>query len=517
MNMPRQHLHTDLAIEPSEHDAEDNPSPLNEKNSSVALTRQSHYLLGLLGQRYVQYYPVLASLTGSIKAALMLGHTLYWTRTWLAEHPERDGWFWKKAHEWKEATGLTVDEQRSARAVLTGMRLLQEKKKGMPATLYFRVDLHELGKRLSERHSASFSHWQWDSTTMIRSLLGRPVVFYKPLADVAGSVTAGLYLSHLLAAQRTALLRREINPRGYFHHEIQRAQSGLVIGPKALRNARIRLRAINVLTETWTHGLQPKLLSYVHLDMLSELLKASIGHSSNKPLMQVIDSQRMADSAIPVSGKGQPWNGGTVHSRVAHSPKQGLPKAQIKFQEKGNSNKGVNTIQNELLQQPPEMVSTVISTGKLSSGSSGESNGIKASVAEGKEMILPSGITELERRAALKIVAPVQEDLRQIVLDEWAGQLANPNKKIVNSIGYLRSIVASAKADSFVPTVALVIAESRAKQEAIKAQHKAFEQRLNATLRASGDEPSSSGNRETELAAIRKIVGARSKCSSNGV
>ena len=132
-------------------------------------------------------------------------------------------------------------------------------------------------------------------------------------------------------------------------------------------------------------------------------------------------------------------------------------------------------------------------------------------------MIFPSGITELERRAALKIVAPVQEDLRQLVLDEWAGQLANPNKKIVNSIGYLRSIVASAKADSFVPTVALVIAESRARQEAIKAQHKAFEQRFNATLRASGDEPSSSGNRETELAAIRKIVGARTKCSSNGV
>lgn len=516
MNMPQPHA--DPAIYQLAHEAEDSPSeaPLDTKSSSVALTRQSHYLLGLLGQRYVQYYPVLASLTGSIKAALMLGHALYWSRTWLAEHPERDGWFWKIAPEWNEATGLTVDEQKSARAVLTGMRLLQEKKKGMPATLYFRVDLHELGKRLSERHSDSFSHWHWDST-VIRSLLGRPVVFYKPLADVAGSVTAGLYLSHLLAAQRTALIRREINPRGYFHHEIQRAQSGLVIGPKALRNARTRLRAINVLTETWTHGLQPKLLSCVHLDMLSELLKVGIGQSSNKPHAQVIDSQRMADTAIPVSGKGQPLNGGIVHSRVALSPKQGLPKARIKFQEKGNSIKGVNTIQNELLQQPPEMDSTAITAGKPSSGSGGNSTGIKASVTEGKEMILPPGITELERRAAIKMMEPVREDLKQLVLDEWAGQLANPNKKIINSIGYLRSIVASAKADTFVPTVALVIAESRARQGAIKAQHQALEQRLNASLHASSDDPSSSGNRERELAAMRKIVGARSKSSSNGV
>ena len=408
-----------------------------------------------------------------------------------------------------------MDEQKSARSVLTGMRLLEEKKKGMPAMLYFRVDLQALGKLLSERTSASFSHWRWDNT-MIRSLLGRPVVFYKPLADVAGSVTAGLYLSHLLAAQRTAILRREVNSRGYFHHEIQRAQSGLAIGPKALRNARSRLRAINVLSETWTSGLQPKLMSCVHLDMLSELLQIRIGHTSNKLHAQVIDSKRMADSAIPVSGKGQPLNGGIVHSRVALSPKQGLPFSRIQFQEKGNSIKGVNTIQNELQQQPPEIASTVSRTGMLSGGSGGDANGIKANAAEKKEMILPPGITELERRAALKMMEPVQEDLKQLVLDEWAGQLANPNKKIVNSIGYLRSIIASAKSSTFVPTVALAIAESRARQEAIKAQHKALEQRLNASLHASCDEPPLSGNRERELAAIRKIVGARPKCYSNG-
>ena len=302
MSMPQLHTTTAPAISEPQDYAEDSRSeaPLDSKSSPVVFTKQSHYLLSLLGQRYVQYYPALSNLTGSIKAALMLGHALYWTRTWLADHPERDGWFWKKALEWKEATGLSADEQKSARSILTGMRLLEEKKKGMPSKLFFRVDLQELGQQLSERNSVSFTNWHWDNT-VIRLLLGRPVVFYKPLADVAGSVTAGLYLSHLLAAQRTALLRREVNSRGYFHHEIQRTQSYLVLGPKALRNARSRLRAINVLTETWTNGLQPKLLSCLHLERLSELLRGSIYHSPNKSHGQVVDLKEMADSATPVS------------------------------------------------------------------------------------------------------------------------------------------------------------------------------------------------------------------------
>ena len=98
--------HKPLTVEPKEA-----PSQLDVLGQEHARARAA-----LMEHGFVQFYPLLASLVGSNpKAALMLGHALYWTRTYLVKKPERDGWFYKTASEWREATGLTQREQESAR------------------------------------------------------------------------------------------------------------------------------------------------------------------------------------------------------------------------------------------------------------------------------------------------------------------------------------------------------------------------------------------------------------------
>ncbi|MBK6744845.1 MAG: hypothetical protein IPG66_18570 [Hydrogenophilales bacterium] len=84
-------------------------------------------------------------LTGRVTAGLMLSQALYWTRI-LADQPARQGWFWKTRDDWRNETGLSRREQDSARRTLKGLGLWQERLVGMPARVWYRVDLDALGK-----------------------------------------------------------------------------------------------------------------------------------------------------------------------------------------------------------------------------------------------------------------------------------------------------------------------------------------------------------------------------------
>src|SRR5207245_8741408 len=151
----------------------------------------------LLQRGYIQFHPVLAGLVGGFKPALMLGHALYWTRHWLQRHPEREGWFWKTATEWRDATALTPREQESARHELRATGMWHERRAGAPARLHFRVDLPCLSERLAALPSQAPSPAsRWDRLT---TQLGLPVLYFRPLADLAGGPAAGLVLSHLIS------------------------------------------------------------------------------------------------------------------------------------------------------------------------------------------------------------------------------------------------------------------------------------------------------------------------------
>ncbi len=97
-------------------------------------------LLG--GGRTIAYKTDLAHLCGSVTAGLLLSQLWYYTNQ--ATVKERDGWFWKTAEELKAETGMGRYELEKARKTLKGMGLLQEELRGVPATIWYRLDKERL-------------------------------------------------------------------------------------------------------------------------------------------------------------------------------------------------------------------------------------------------------------------------------------------------------------------------------------------------------------------------------------
>ncbi len=116
-------------------------------------------LLRELLDRPISFHRILAKVSGGATVGLFLSHAFYWSRR--TDNPE--GWFWKTQEEWEEETSLTRREQETARARLKALGILQEKRAGVPAKLYFRLDLDRLfsllqgvtDKNVRKRHTES--------------------------------------------------------------------------------------------------------------------------------------------------------------------------------------------------------------------------------------------------------------------------------------------------------------------------------------------------------------------------
>ena len=106
-------------------------------------------IIALLEDRPIAYHPLLAKVLGGVKQAVFVSQLLYWT----GKGKRADGFIWKKQEEWTDETGLSANEQRTARKHLVKSGVLQEKLKGIPARLYYRIDTDALQARLTEYHN----------------------------------------------------------------------------------------------------------------------------------------------------------------------------------------------------------------------------------------------------------------------------------------------------------------------------------------------------------------------------
>ncbi|MFN7510501.1 MAG: hypothetical protein ACK5TS_12550, partial [Betaproteobacteria bacterium] len=97
----------------------------------------------LLG-RHIAFHRRLVDLTSSVKAALLLSQSVYWTRHG-RDIARAGGWFHKTTEQWEMETGLSAKEQATAREVLRGLALLDDQRMGIPARLHFRLNVDELG------------------------------------------------------------------------------------------------------------------------------------------------------------------------------------------------------------------------------------------------------------------------------------------------------------------------------------------------------------------------------------
>ncbi len=96
--------------------------------------------------RPIAFHRPFVTITGSVNAALMLSQGMYWS----SRTSDKDGWFYKTSSEWQEETGMTRREQDTARKYLKNTGFWEEDLRGIPATMYYRIDYEKLMGSMSK-------------------------------------------------------------------------------------------------------------------------------------------------------------------------------------------------------------------------------------------------------------------------------------------------------------------------------------------------------------------------------
>lgn len=99
--------------------------------------------------RPIAYYPKLAKPLGSVNAAILFGHFFYWH-----DKTENPLGVYRTAEEIEDETGLSVQEQRTARSKLKERGVLIETEKRIEHRIYYKLDLNAFDD-LMLQHSGS--------------------------------------------------------------------------------------------------------------------------------------------------------------------------------------------------------------------------------------------------------------------------------------------------------------------------------------------------------------------------
>jgi hypothetical protein len=94
----------------------------------------------------VAYHRVFARVGGGATAGLFLSQCRYWT----LKATDLSGWWMKTQAEWENEIGLTRREQETARRQLRALGILEERKTGVPARSYFRLNLDRLAQLIEQ-------------------------------------------------------------------------------------------------------------------------------------------------------------------------------------------------------------------------------------------------------------------------------------------------------------------------------------------------------------------------------
>ena len=105
-------------------------------------------LQSILGSKPVSFYAVFAKAIGNVSSAVMLSQALFWQELakYKRDFVEIDGkkFFQKTAAEWYDETGLTVEQQKTARKHLNYCGIMVEEITGVPATVHYHIDMNAL-------------------------------------------------------------------------------------------------------------------------------------------------------------------------------------------------------------------------------------------------------------------------------------------------------------------------------------------------------------------------------------
>lgn len=91
----------------------------------------------------ISYYPELKKITGSVTATILLCQFIYWR----GKQADKDGWLYKTSDEIEEETGLSYNEQKTARAKLVEAGLIEEHYARLDHQLRFLVNLDAINEK----------------------------------------------------------------------------------------------------------------------------------------------------------------------------------------------------------------------------------------------------------------------------------------------------------------------------------------------------------------------------------
>jgi hypothetical protein len=102
--------------------------------------------LRVLLTRPVAFHKLLAIAGGSVGAGVFLSQLVYWSE----RTTDPEGWVYKTFEDWWEETALSRFELETIRNGLKKRQLIQEKRAGVPAKLYYRIEWDHLRNALPE-------------------------------------------------------------------------------------------------------------------------------------------------------------------------------------------------------------------------------------------------------------------------------------------------------------------------------------------------------------------------------
>ena len=120
------------------------------------IMKLSDYIKGV--GRPIAYYPGLRSITGSTTATIFLCQFVYWT----GKESSGDGWIYKTSSDIESETGLSYDEQKTARSKLVKEGLIEERYARLEHQMYFKVNLDNLNEKWGNRETPDGEHGNVD-------------------------------------------------------------------------------------------------------------------------------------------------------------------------------------------------------------------------------------------------------------------------------------------------------------------------------------------------------------------
>ncbi len=95
--------------------------------------------------RTIAFHREFVTVTGTVNAALLLSQILYWSNR--TTKPGK--WFYKSSADWMEETGLTRHGLLSARRRLVALNIVSEMRRGVPATINYRLNVDILNELIA--------------------------------------------------------------------------------------------------------------------------------------------------------------------------------------------------------------------------------------------------------------------------------------------------------------------------------------------------------------------------------